>query len=171
VIQDTYILNSLVVKCQSTNALPFALPPFDGCIALPTPSHIWWATQGRLKTLRVATISWFADKSACCCRRCRCFYRYLYRYSIASYAIAMAFPYTSSSHASIQFGIWFGIRFYSISQSRLPLFDILRRRTSFYDCFTTTFFFFLLHDKSLYEDEYESNTCFLTRDACRLAKD
>ena len=26
---------SLVVKCQSTNASPFALPPFDGCTALP----------------------------------------------------------------------------------------------------------------------------------------
>jgi hypothetical protein len=25
-------------------------------------SHIWCATQGRLKTPRVATISWFADK-------------------------------------------------------------------------------------------------------------
>ena len=32
-------------------------------------------------------------------------------------------------------------------------------------------FLFLLHDKSLYEDEYESNTSFLTRDARRLAKD
>ena len=32
-------------------------------------------------------------------------------------------------------------------------------------------FLFLLHDKNLYEDEYESNTSFLTRDACKLAKD
>jgi hypothetical protein len=70
-----------------------------------------------VKGYRVAIISWFADKSACYCRRCRCFYRLsLYRCCIASYAIAMAFPFTSSSSSrtrspfDIWFGIWFGIR-------------------------------------------------------------
>ena len=75
-----------------------------GCIACYPITYLV-SDAGTIKGYRVATISWFADKSACCCRRCRYFYRL--SCCIASYAIAMAFLYTSSSHASIQFSIRF----------------------------------------------------------------
>jgi hypothetical protein len=146
--------------------------PSDNCTTIRTPSismvvsmgaltplHIWCATQGRLKAIESPQSLGSQTRGSCYCRRCRCFYRL--SCCIASYAIAMAFPlYIPSSRASSRFGIWFGIRFYSTSQPRLPLFDTPRGRTSFYDCFTTTSFFFLLHDKSPYKDEYESDTPF-----------
>ena len=105
-IQDTCTLSSLVNKC-----ITICTPSIHLIISHVTPLHIWCATQGRLKTPRVATISWFADKSACCCRYCHCFYRL--SCCIASYAIAIAlFLYTSSLHTSIQFSIRFSVRFY-----------------------------------------------------------
>ena len=69
------------------------------------------SNAGTVKGYKVATISQFADKSAYYCR----YYYYFYRLSlyccIASYAIAIAFLYTSSLHASIQFSVRFqGIR-------------------------------------------------------------
>jgi hypothetical protein len=117
---------------------------------------------GTVKGYRVATIILVRKQECVLLPSLLLFYRYLYRCRIASYAIAMAssFPYTSSSHASIQFSIWFGIRFYGTSQSRLPLFDTLRRRTSFYDCFAIASFFFSYTTRALYEDEHESDTPF-----------
>jgi hypothetical protein len=126
---------------------------------------------GTIKGYRVATISWFADKSACCCCHCRCFYRLsLYYRCIASYAIAMAFPFTSSSRTSslfehsIQHLIQCSILEYSASslynRSRLPLFDT--SPGTFYELPCTGILpsLFSHTTRAFYEDEHKSDTPF-----------
>ena len=128
-----------------------------------------------VKGYKVAIISQFIDKSACYCRRCCYFYRLSLYYYIASYTIAIAFLYTSSLHASIQFSIRFqGIRHQAYIIGRVyPFFDTLPQTFSFYTIALQRHpsFLFSHTTRASYEDEYESNTSFLTRDACRLAKD
>ena len=118
---------------------------------------------GTVKGYRVATIILVRKQECVLLPSLLLFYRYLYRCRIASYAIAMAssFPYTSSSHASIQFSIWFGIRFYGTSQSRLPLFDTSLWTFSFYELPCNGILPSFSHTtRAFYEDEYESDTPF-----------
>ena len=85
--------------------------------------------------------------------------------------------FDSSIQSFSRFSIWFGIRFtiwHSILWHIAVAFTPIRH-------FTTNLFlrlpcngipsFFSYTTRASYEDEYESNTSFLTRDACRLAKD
>jgi len=100
VIQDTCTLSSSVNKC-----ITICTPSIYLVISHVTPLHIWCATQGRLKAIKSPQSLSSQTRGSCYCRHYRCFYRL--SCCIASYAIAIAFLYTSSLHASIQFSVRF----------------------------------------------------------------